>query len=257
MRPFLDRLEDRLLSDADAVVTVSDGVARLIERLSGRCPAIIRNCQDDRCARAPAADLRARLHLTKKDRLCVLVGNYKRGMAVRVAVAAMALLPARFHLAFLGRGYERADFGGIEAGLAGRIHFGQEAAADEIVETIRSADLGLVLYEPISENYRHALPNGFFQVVAAGLPVVRAKLPEIEAVIGDYRIGRCLAALTPEALAAAILHAEQNGAGFRAAGAALGRELRWENEAHRLVRLIDALMPERVQPSRVPVAAAG
>ena len=252
MRPFLDRLEDRVLADADAVVTVSEGVARLIERVSGRRVAIIRNCHDGRRDRAPAADLRARLRLTQADRLCVVVGNYKPGMALRVAAASMALLPPRFHLAFVGRGYERADPGGIDAGPSGRIHLGPAASADEIVETIRSADLGLVLYEPISVNYRYALPNGFFQVVAAGLPVIRAPLPEIEAVIGTHRIGRCLAALTPEALAAAILHAEQNAAGLRAGAVALGRELRWENEARRLLRLIDDLMPERA-----PVAAAG
>ena len=52
--------------------------------------------------------------------------------------------------------------------------------------TIRTADLGLVLYEPYSENYRYALPNGFFQLVAAGLPIVRGQLQEIEAAIGGH-----------------------------------------------------------------------
>ena len=246
-----------MLADADAVVTVSEGVARLIERVSGRRAAIIRNCHDDRRDRAPAADLRARLHLTEADRLCVVVGNYKRGMALRVAVAAMALLPPRFHLAFLGAAMSEPISARSTRGWPGESIVGHAAAADEIVETIRSADLGLVLYEPISENYRYALPNGFFQVVAAGLPVIRAPLPEIEAVIGEYRIGRCLTALTPEELAAAILHAERNAAGLRAAAVALGRELRWENEARRLMRLIDDLTAERVRPSRQPVAATG
>lgn len=257
MRPFLDRLEDEALAGADALVTVSDGVARLIERVSGRRAAVIRNCHDERRDRAPAADLRARLRLSAGDRLCVVVGNYKRGMALRLAVAAMALLPPRFHLAFLGRGYERVDPGAIEAGLAGRVHLGHHAPADEIVETIRSADLGLVLYEPISENYHHALPNGFFQVIAAGLPVVRAPLPEIEAAIGGYRIGYCLDALTAEALAAAILQSEQNSATLRAATVALGRELRWENEAARLMRLIDDLIPQPVPTGGSPVRTVG
>ena len=163
MRPFLDRLEDRVIAGADALVTVSDGVARLIEGVSGRRPAVIRNCHDERRDRAPVADLRTKLRLTAEDRLCVVVGNYKRGMAVDQAVAAMAVLPPRFHLAFLGRGFERADRTGIAPELAGRIHFGHFAIADEIVETIRSADLGLVLYEPISENTAMRCRTVFFR----------------------------------------------------------------------------------------------
>lgn len=257
MRPFLDRLEDRVIAGADALVTVSDGIARLIERISGRRPMVIRNCHDERHDRTPVADLRTRLGLTAQDRLCVVVGNHKRGMAVREAVAAMAVLPPRFHLAFLGRGFERVDWSGIPPSLAGRVHFGHFAAADEIVETIRSADLGLVLYEPISENYRYALPNGFFQVVAAGLPVIRTALPEIEAVIGQHLIGRCLAALDPETLAEAVLHCERNAARLRAGTAALGRELRWENEARRLMQLVDGLTMGRTQPSGRTIDAHG
>ena len=48
MRPFLDRLEDRVIAAADALVTVSDGVARLIERVGGRRPVVVRNCHDER-----------------------------------------------------------------------------------------------------------------------------------------------------------------------------------------------------------------
>ena len=68
-------------------------------------------------------------------------------------------------------------------------------------------------------------------MVAAGLPVIRAALPEIEAVIGEHRIGVCLMVLDPEKLAAAILHREQNAARLRAGVVALGQELRCENEA--------------------------
>ena len=91
-------------------------------------------------------------------------------MAVDVAIAALARLPERFHLAFLGRGYEAVATAQRRGPLADRLHLGHLVAPNEVVPAIRSADVGLVLYAPYSENYRNALPNGFFQVVAAGLP---------------------------------------------------------------------------------------
>ena len=61
LRPFLDRLENHTIANADAVVTVSDGVAALIEDACGRRPVVIRSCHDERHDRMPPIDLRAAL----------------------------------------------------------------------------------------------------------------------------------------------------------------------------------------------------
>jgi glycosyltransferase involved in cell wall biosynthesis len=257
MRPFLDRLEDRVLAEADAVVTVSDGVAGLIERAGGRRPAVIRNCHDERDDRAPAADLRTRLGLTPDDRLCVVVGNYKQGMAVAVALEAFACLPDRFHLAFVGLGYDRADLPPVAAPLRQRVHFGQFAVPNEIVPSIRSADIGLVIYEACSDNYRYALPNGFFQAAAAGLPLVRAPLPEIEAVIGGRPVGTCLSQLDAGELARAVLDCADRAKILKPAVAELAAALRWQDEAARLRHLIDAALARRQVPGGCQTECAG
>jgi glycosyltransferase involved in cell wall biosynthesis len=241
LRPMFNRLEDRVLANAAAVVTVSEGVAGLFEENCGRRPAVIRNCHDERQDRAPQTDLRARLGLSADDRLCVVVGNHKTGMAVDAAIAALAQLPERFHLAFLGRGYEAVAAMSRPAAVAARLHFGHVVAPSEVVPAIRSSDIGLVLYEAYSENYRYALPNGFFQVVAAGLPLVRAYLPEIEATIGDDVIGECLQQVEPAALAQAILRCEARAAMLQPAVGRLARTLRWESETQRLRQLIDGI----------------
>ena len=242
LRPFLDRLEDRVIAAADGVVTVSEGVAGLIERAFGRRATVIRNCHDERRDRAVAPPLRTVLGLSAEDRLCVVVGNCKPGMAISVVADALALLPERFHLAFLGRGYETMAAKLLHHPAASRLHLGHFAAPDAIVPSIRSADIGLVIYEPYSENYRYALPNGFFQIVAAGLPIVRGHLPEIEAAIGDHPVGVCLPHLDQATLAQAILRCAEDAAALRANAAALARELRWETEAARLRSLIDSVV---------------
>jgi hypothetical protein len=106
-----------------------------------------------------------------------------------------------------------------------------------------------VIYEPYSANYRYALPNGFFQVIAAGLPLVRAALPEIEAAIGRHPVGARLDRLDPPSLAAAILRCAEDSARLRIAVATLARELRWETESLRLSRLVDEVTH---RPVRIP-----
>jgi glycosyltransferase involved in cell wall biosynthesis len=257
LRPFLDRLEDRFAADADAVVTVSEGVADLMEGSFGRRPVVLRNCHDERLDSPVAPDLRNGLGLSAEDRLCVVVGNWKRGMAVEVAADALALLPERFHLAFLGRGYEAvADKLGRHP-ARWRLHLGRFAAPNAIVPAIRSADLGLVLYEPHSENYRYALPNGFFQTVAAGLPVIRAPLPEIEATIAGRAVGACLTEVKPAALARAIVGCAADAAALRPNVAALASELRWEVEAVRLRQAIESVIARPAAPARAALGASG
>ena len=106
VRPFFDALEARLAAAADATVTVSEGIAAMMERTFGRRPTVLRNYHDERLDQAVVPDLRTSLSLAPADRLCVVVGNRKPGMAVDTAVDALAMLPTRFHLAFVGRGYE-------------------------------------------------------------------------------------------------------------------------------------------------------
>jgi len=242
LRPFYDRLESQLVATAAAVVTVSDGVAEQMERVFGRRPEVVRNCHDDRRDRRDGPDLRRILGLTGADRLCVMIGNYKSGMALEIAAAALALLPGNFHFAFVGRGYEAVAGTLPRKLIASRLHLGNAFDPDKVVPSIRSADIGLVIYEAYSENYRCALPNGFFQIVAAGLPIVRGHLPEIEAAIGGHPVGVCLPHLDPATLAQAILRCAKDAAALRANAAALARELRWETEAARLRSLIDSVV---------------
>jgi len=245
LRPFYDRLESQLVATADAVVTVSRGVADQMERVFGRRPEVIRNVHDDRRDRCDGPNLRTILGLTPSDRLCVMIGNYKPGVSIGIAAEALALLPGNFHFAFIGRGYEAVTGTLPRELIASRLHLGNSFDPDRVVPAIRSADVGLVLYEPRSLNYRNALPNGFFQVVAACLPVVRAPLVEVENAIGNSRVGVCLDPLSPMALAAAILECSADTSVSRAEAARLARELRWELEARRLACLLGNVMRER------------
>lgn len=202
--PMLRAIEARAVARADAIVTATDGTSNLITAEFGRRPTVLRNCHDKRLDTAPERSIREHLGLTGEQRLLVVSGNYKPGMAVASLLDALPLLPESVHVAFVGRGYE-AIAGLIASHPAGqRVFTGLVMPPTQLVPFLRSADIGLVIYEPYSENYRYALPNGFFHVTAAGLPVIYPPLPDVVAAVAERPLGRRLESLTPAALAEAI-----------------------------------------------------
>ncbi|MCW5692473.1 MAG: hypothetical protein KIT48_08915 [Pseudolabrys sp.] len=240
LNPLLCALEDQILAEADATTTVSEGVARLLNRFSPKAVHVIRNVHDGRKDDPSAVSIKDRLKLASTDELMVVVGNYKPGMAAEAAIESLRHLPTNFHLAFIGRGYEICDTSKF-ADVSSRLHFGIALAPTEIVPSIRSASVGLVLYRPCSENYMNALPNGFFQLVAAGLPIVRGRLSQIEGAISTLDIGKCLCDLHPLALAEAVLCTlrRQRLGLLNDNIAALSERLNWERERTKLADLLD------------------
>jgi hypothetical protein len=59
----------------------------------------------------------------------------------------------------------------------------------EVVPFIASADASVVLYFGKSVNYQNALPNRFFQSIAAKLPLVYPDLNEIRRLADRYGVG--------------------------------------------------------------------
>jgi len=47
----------------------------------------------------------------------------------------------------------------------------------------------MVIYYPRSVNYKYCLPNGFFQSISAGLPLIYPNLPEMKKVIRKKEVG--------------------------------------------------------------------
>lgn len=52
-----------------------------------------------------------------------------------------------------------------------------------------SADIGIALFEPLTESYKYALPNKLFEYATANIPVIATNLPAIKDVVSTYNIG--------------------------------------------------------------------
>jgi len=181
------RIERRCVRRADIFITVAEGVADLYQRDFGRRPEVIRNAHDTRIDRTPQKSLRERTGLSADAAIVVIVGQAKAGREISGVLGALARLPL-LHLALVGNGYRQMLVGQTES-IADRIHYVEDVPANEVVPLIREANASLIVYYARSENYKNALPNGFFQSVAAGLPLLHSGIPEIDRLCRDLDFG--------------------------------------------------------------------
>lgn len=239
---LVSSLERVLIGRADAVITVSDGIAeRLRERyrLAER-PVIVRNVPDpgetDPAFEAP--DLRAELGVPAGAPLVLHLGAAARDRGGETLVRAVAQVPGA-HLLFLG-----ADDAGFVAGLeeaaqaegiGERVHFRPSVPVEQIRSHTRQASVGVTLLEDTCENHRLALPNKLFEYLAAGVPVVASDLPEMRRALA----GRPATALVDPADPASV------AAGIEAALADEAEippnPFAWEEDARRLAGVYEGL----------------
>jgi len=70
-----------------------------------------------------------------------------------------------------------------------RIHFIDPVPMPEISRHISQFDIGLFILEPAIFNYRHALPNKFFEFVQARLAIAVGPSPEMERMVREHGLG--------------------------------------------------------------------
>jgi glycosyltransferase involved in cell wall biosynthesis len=204
IRRFQRWLEAKCIADAAACITVNQGTAAMIDAEFGRRPLVLRNCHDARLDRQPRETVREKAKVSRDEFLVVSIGQWKPGQATMEAIDALTMLDTRVHLAFVGAGHEWARPWIEKKQLVDRVHLVGPVSANEIVLFVNSADAALIHYREHNPNYANALPNGFFQSIAASLPLVYVDLPGIAAEARAHHLGIAVEGSAP-AIAAALL----------------------------------------------------
>ncbi|AFM10975.1 glycosyltransferase [Turneriella parva] len=203
-------LERLLIKYSAGFVTVSDGVGELYTKTFQRTPVVIPNTQY--LPKRNRVTIRKLLRLKKHDFLIVSICRPVEGRAVwPIMEAMMAIDRSNLHLAFIGDGYQEHARTIQARGATSRIHFLPPLAPEMVTDFIADANLGFMPYYVVHENLRQALPNGFFQCVAAGLPVLYdPKLVEIGRICSEYMNGIEIDPLDSDNLAKLIRHLSQS-----------------------------------------------
>jgi glycosyltransferase involved in cell wall biosynthesis len=113
---------------------------------------------------------------------------------------------------------------------------------EEVIANAASATIGLIPYEPVGLNNTYTTPNKLFDYMAAGLPVVASRLPELVRFVEGGSMGATFEPGDPTALAAAINGLLEDGGRYEAMkGRALmmSRRYTWELEAPKLLAIYD------------------
>ena len=92
----------------------------------------------------------------------------------------------------------------IELKLEDKVIFTGKVPFQELQAYTRGAHLGFTLDKPISDNYIYSLPNKLFDYVHAGVPVIAARLQEVEKMITKYNIGTFVPSHDPKQIAETI-----------------------------------------------------
>jgi glycosyltransferase involved in cell wall biosynthesis len=133
-----------------------------------------------------------------------------------------------------------------EYGLEGRVHVIAWLPQGEALALLRSADIGLILFQPGVHAHIHALPHKLFDYMGAELALIA---PQISRRIGDIvneaQCGVLVDSTEPASIAAAIDRLCDDPEALRRMGAngreAVIRRYNWEHEARTLLSLYESL----------------
>jgi glycosyltransferase involved in cell wall biosynthesis len=117
--------------------------------------------------------------------------------------------------------------------LQNKVEFTGRLAIDELIKLTPKASLGLSIEEDLGLNCRFALPNKLFDYIQAQVPVLVTDLPEMAAIVNQYKVGEVTPSLDPNILAEKIEDALFNSKKQKAWQKNLevaAKELIWENE---------------------------
>ena len=95
------------------------------------------------------------------------------------------------------------------------------------------ADLGVSLEENVGLNYNYALPNKLFDYIHSQIPVLVANLPEMSAIVNQYKVGETINDITSDEIAKKINKLFTNKEKlnlYKDNTKKAVQELNWENE---------------------------
>lgn len=239
---ILKPLERLLSRHARYVITVSDGCGEYLVRTYGIAePVILRNAAELRHSTLNAIPVDS-----PGQHLVAHSGWLSEGRHLEQLVDALSCLPESVGLLLVGGGQleEVLKNRAQSAGLSSRLLTLGVIESDQIVPTLRQATIAAVLIEGRFESYHYALPNKFFEAVAAGLPLVVSPIPEVKRLVEDYGIGTICDPSDPCAIADAIkttLEADTL-ARMRKNMQQAQADLNWETEARKLIALYDNML---------------
>jgi glycosyltransferase involved in cell wall biosynthesis len=249
VRRLLRAYERRLTRRADAVITVNEAQAEVLERrLAPRRTVTVRNCSP-RWNPPDTGDspLRWATSLPAETPLALYHGILGTTRGVEQMAEAILLEGLEdVHAVALGFGdRDQLDAMASEGRFDGRFHVLDAVPPDELLRWVAGADVDVIALQHTTLNHYLCTPNKLWESLAAGVPVVVSDFPVMRKIVLQDPRGPLGAVCDPadvESVAAAMrsivrLPTEDRAALRRRCLQAAHERWNWETESSRMLEL--------------------
>ncbi|MEU6246336.1 glycosyltransferase [Glycomyces sp. NPDC047010] len=260
----LTRYERRYLPGADAVVTVSRPLAKLLQERHGldREPSVVLNAPLAPDATRPdPGDIRTSCGIPDDVPLAVYSGWASPERQIEVIIEAARAVP-ELHLALIVSRHKNPYVQSLKAlakqyGMAGRVHFRGYVHYSDLPRFLSTADMGIHPMQTGPVNHEIALPNKFFEYSHARLPLIVSDVATMSAEVRRLGNGEVFASGDAASLAEAIRKVVAGKDRYRRAyrDPALLAEYSWEHQARQYTAVYEELLGPAPSRAAAPPAA--
>jgi len=242
-------LERRLIAKAQKIMTINQSLAaELMRRYGISRPEIVRNVAPLTKMQSPV-NLREIFGIPADWKVLIYQGVLRPGQGLAYLID-MARYFEKIALIFAGDGIIKTLLTNkvVEFGLAQKVKFAGRIDPEMLPNFTAGADAGLLLMEDVALNNRLALPQKLFQYLAAGIPQIVSRMPEIASFVEAEGTGLIVPLDDPHRTACEIISFLSDGRRFDAARECCRRSAvrhNWELESAKLVKIYKALESNR------------
>ncbi|WP_347548771.1 glycosyltransferase [Pseudalkalibacillus hwajinpoensis] len=251
-RNALDRrygyyMEGKLLEDVDRLITVNPFlVDKFKNRYGSKQPSIylqnIPMLREEK-ERKNAHYFHHLYGFTTDKTVLLYQGGFSKNRGIELCVKAMKQLDDHYRLVLLGDGDIKGELEQLvtEEGLQSRVYFHPKVPPSEILALTKEADIGLVMYENVSENNYFSTPNKIFEYMLMGLPVVSSNHPGKSYLLEEYDFGLAVDE-NEDDIVRAITSIDQRRDYYVQKCREASEILNWPNESRKLIALYEELL---------------
>jgi len=246
-RFLLEKLEGFLARRSDAVITVNDSIAEILQdryRLR-RKPIVILNCP-------PFQLVPGRINASHPPYKVLYHGLYLPGRNLEGLVLSMQYVEnALLYLRGYGILEEALKKIVDQNKLQDKVAFLAPVPMNEMVQKAAEFDIGIIPYpgNPLNLNSYFCAPNKVFEYMMAGLALAVSDLPELRKIVDQYEVGIIFDPDDPYDIARSLAElTEESLQRMQANALAAAREtFNFEHEAEKLRRVIQGIGSFTVQ----------
>ena len=235
------KLEGYIIPKLQTCITVNDSIAKIYEAKYNVPFHIIRNISDFDQSFIPKS--RVQLSLPEDKKIILLQGagiNVDRG-AEELIDAMEFVQNAVLYIIGSGDVWENLKqkvF--FNKSIQNKVVLINKLPKSELINYTFNADIGLSIDKNTNLNYLYSLPNKIFDYIQAEIPILASRLPEIENIILQYKIGDFIDDHNPKTIANKLnemLYSQQLSS-YKKYLAIAKKEITWKSEKEKLLTII-------------------